>query len=202
MKLWKTKSPVKTPQVEFETQQQKLARLSGDVLARHRREIDREVEDQARLDAVYGSAFMSGGAKRQAQTVCLMASQMLSVPNSALTLVLADRQEFIAQVRGGEILDEAAGSPIEDSYCRQVIGTGREFAVEESLEHPLVCDTSFARDGDIVSYLGVPVANRRAIIVGVLCVWDTQLREWGPTDVDVLSQLSMVLTRSAEMASA
>jgi GAF domain-containing protein len=202
VKLWPTKTPAKISQVQFETQQQKLARLSGEVLERHRREIDREVEDSARLKVMYGSAFMSGGAKRQAQTVCLMATQMLNVPNSALTIVQPDRQEFIAQVRRGEILDEQASSAIGDSYCRQVIGTGREFAVEKSAEHPLVCDSSFARGGEIVSYLGVPVANRSAIIVGVLCVWDEVERSWTAADVSILTQLSLVLTRSAETVDA
>lgn len=184
-------------QAEFETQQQKLQRLSGDVLARYQREIDTEVADPQRLEATYGAVFASAGMKRQAQTVCLMATQMLGVPNAAISVLGRHEQEFIARVEQGQVVQDSLVTRIEDSYCRQVIGTGREFAVEKAAEHPLVCDSTFTTDGIIVSYLGVPIADRNSIIVGVLCTWDSVEHPWSAADVAVLTQLSLVLTRAA-----
>lgn len=195
MRLFRSR-PVEQP--EFETHQTKLQRLSGDVLSRYRAELDVEVHDQERLRAVYGSGFADAGTVRQAQTVALMATSLLKVPNSAVTIVLADTQQFIAEVQNFEVVP-AGATPIEDSYCQHVIGTGREFAVSDSQAHPLVCDTTFAKAGQIVSYLGVPIANPHAVIVGVLCVYDGIERNWTSADVALLTQLSLVLTRSARM---
>lgn len=197
MKKWwgNTKTPVTTPQ--FETQQQKLSRMSEEVVRRYQREMSREINDPDRLAAVYGSAFATGDAVKQARTVCLMAASMLKVPNSDVQLVWPDRQESVASVRDYLPADTCT-APITDSWCKHVIATGREVAVEEGNAHPLVCDTSFARQGLITSYLGVPVANREGVIIGVLCVHTPEHREWGIADVSMLTQLSVVLTRAMQ----
>jgi GAF domain-containing protein len=191
-KWWGSKPIV---QSEFESQQDKLQRMSAEVVKRYRKELNQEVSEPDRLAAVYGMGFATADGRRQAQVVCLLASSMLKAPNTDVTLVWPDRQESVASVRGGEVSDEWS-SALEDSYCSHVITTGRELSVEKSREHPLVCDTSFARAGQIVSYLGVPVANREGIIVGVLCAHDTVSRQWNTADVGILTQLSVVLTRA------
>lgn len=193
MKLWRSRETVAV--LDFETQQQKLARLSGDVLARYRTELDAELNDPDRLAAVYGSGFAESSTMKQAEVVALMASQMLNVPNSQINVMMPGKQTGIAAVADGIIVDtlESDGS---DSFCQHVIGTGREVAVQDSTAHPLVCDTKWARNGQVVSYLGVPIANQKAVIIGVLCVFDNTFREWCAADVSMLTQLSMVLTRT------
>jgi GAF domain-containing protein len=181
---------------EFETQQSKLAKMSREVFDRYQATLKQEVADPARLEAVYGSAFANADSKRQAQVVALMASSMLSVPNAMITLILPDRQVRVANVVNGQVDTDLADDKIEESFCKHVIGTGRELAIDRSGEHALVCDTRFARSGEITSYLGVPIANTEGIIVGVLCVFDSAERDWGVGDVGLLTQLSVVLTRA------
>ncbi len=103
----------------------------------------------------------------------------------------------LASVRGG-VVDEPGYLSLDDSYCKHVIATGREFAVDRSNAHPLVCNTMLATTEQVVSYLGVPIASRDGIIVGVLCVHTTDEREWSTADVSMLTQLSFVLTRALE----
>lgn len=195
VKLWNSRRlPV---QHEIESQQDKLRRLSGQVLERYRRELNAEISDPQRLSAVYGAAFASATVRRQAQLVATMATDMLRVPHAAVSVIEgADKdQQFIAQAsRMADLAPETV--VLEESFCRHVIGTGRELMVEEAGDHPLVCDTRLAKDGLVTSYLGVPVANRDLVIVGVLCVWDSKSRTWTPADVGMLTQLSMVLTRA------
>ncbi len=178
----------------FETQQQKLTRLSGEVLERYRKELKAELADPDRLRAVYGAAFADRSNAAQAQIVVTMASNMLGTPNAMLSIVLDDRQVPIAQVSTDPITE----FPIKESMCAHVIHTGQEVSVEVAQEHPLVCDTTFARSGQVVSYLGVPVVDRSALIIGVLCVWDDKQRNWGPADVGMLMQLSFILTRATD----
>lgn len=192
---WLKRTPPTEP--EFVSQQDRLSKLTGELLERYRREMNAEINDPDRLAEVYGTEFAGSEAQSQAQTVATMASQMLKVPGALITIVLPDRQVTIA-AEGVATTDIS----IEDSYCSHVIGTGREFAVNNSPEHPLVCDTSFARDGTVVSYLGVPIANYKGIVIGVLCVFDTVERHWTAADVGMLTQLSFVLTRATAKAAA
>lgn len=199
VRWWNSTKPVSEPQ--FESHQQKLQRMSAEVVQRYQRELDAEISDPQRLSATYGSAFAGAETRRQTQTVVMMAASMLKVPNADAMLVMSDRQESVAAVRDYEIVDPGdANAPIHDSYCKHVIGTGREFAVDDAPNHPLVCDTSFARGRNIIAYLGVPIASRDGVIVGVLCVHDSRAREWRVADVSMLTQLSFVLTRAMEPA--
>lgn len=196
MKTWfgsKTITPT-----EFETQQNKLRRMSAEVVHRYHREVSAEVSDPHRLAAVYGASFSCAGARRQAETVALMATSMLKVPHCEVTLVWPDRQEAVAAVNDYAITRPGDDLPYEESYCKNVIATGREFSVENAIDHPLVCDTKLATTGAICSYLGVPVANKDGVIVGVLCVYDTIERDWRGGDVSLLTQLSFVLTRAMD----
>lgn len=193
VKLWNSR---RLPdQREIETQQDKLRRMSGEVLARYQRELKAEISDPERLALVYGQAFASKDSLRQAETVAKMATDMLRVPHAAVSVIREHEQEFIAQA--SRMADPVAPtSPLSDSFCQHIIATGREMVVDDADEHPLVCNSTYTRDGVITSYLGVPVANRDSVVIGVLCVWDSEKRTWSLADVGMLTQLSMVLTRS------
>ncbi len=193
MKLWFAKTPLKQP--EFENQQDKLRRMSEEVIRQYQTDVDREVSDPDRLAAMYGSGFMSADLKRQAEVVAVMASQMLKVPNADVSAVMPGVHQALASVRDGEVI-EPGSQGLDDSMCKNVIATGREMAVELAQNHPLVCNTEWATSGAIVAYLGVPVASHEGIIVGVLCVHSPHKREWKTADVSVLTQLSFVLTRA------
>lgn len=170
--------------------------MSGDVLKRYLKELGAEISDPARLAAVYGAGFADADVRRQAEVVCKMATSMVEVANAAINVVGTQTQESVALVLDGQIINEQGSYPFRESFCKHVIATGRELAVEDALEHPLVCNTNTALDGVAVSYLGVPVANRAGVIVGSLCVWAGERREWTTADVGMLTQLSMVLTRA------
>jgi GAF domain-containing protein len=47
----------------------------------------------------------------------------------------------------------------------------------------------------VVSYLGVPIVSNKWI-VGVLCVFDDEPREWDTADVGMLTQLAALLSRT------
>lgn len=193
VKFWKGTMP----EADFETQQAKLRRLSGEVLKRYQRELEVEVRDPQLLAETYGKAFASSDARRQAEVVAEMATQMLGVPNAMVNVMNPDKgiQDSIAYIHDDKV-EAMSPALIQDSYCQHVIGTGRPLAVEDAMNHPLVCDSVLAREGIVVSYLGVPVASRGGMIVGSLCVYEATQRDWKTADVGMLTQLSMVLTRS------
>jgi GAF domain-containing protein len=178
-------------QREFESHQQRLERLSGQMLERYRAGLKDKVADPDRLQALYGTHFLDGSFRQQAHRVLTMACSMLRVPNAMVNIVTPLGQQTVAAVGAN---DDANGPLETHSFCQHVIGTGRELAVSDAEGHSLVCDTVFARDGIIVSYLGVPIV-RQDWIVGVLCVYDDKPRDWDTADVGMLTQLSQVLSQ-------
>lgn len=195
IRIFKSRAALEVP-IAIETYQDKLRRLSGEVLARYQRELGVEIADPSRQAGQYGEAFASADARAQAQIVAEMAAQMLRTPHAMVNVVTAAEQETVAQWSAQGEKDFPSPAPMSESYCKHIIGTGRELVIDDSTRHPLVCDTNSARDGVITSYLGVPIANRAGWIVGVLCVFDSRQRDWSVTDVGMLTQLSIVLTRS------
>ncbi len=195
---WWSKGKAAPTQTELETQQAKLQRLSREVVERYQREMSANINSPEQLRHIYGAPFADAGVRRQAGIVATMATQMLDTPSGMVTVVTPDKQESVALVleRVLQSDENQISSHYDDSYCKFVIGTGREFAVSVSADHPLVCDTTFATSGMVVAYLGVPVANPDRYIVGTLCVWDSQARDWKAADVGILTQLSFVLTRA------
>lgn len=181
---------------QIDHQQARLRRMTAEVMTRYQRELTAEISDPDRLSAVYGAAFADANTRRQAETIAKMAVGMLKVANAAVNVITAAGMESIALILEGQVQVEQLNASLDDSYCKHVIHTGREMAIDDSTKHPLVCDSRLSIDGVAISYLGVPVANRNHIIVGTLCVFEEHQRTWGPADVSMLMQLSMVLTRS------
>jgi GAF domain-containing protein len=183
---------VKAAPESFGTHQERMSKLSAEMLTHYQAGLDSAVNDPKRLAEVYGSSFASASFKAQAHSVALMAASMLKTPHAQVNIITAEQQVSVA-VAAGENPE-----PIDcgEGYCQNVIATGREFAVDNAREHALVCDTRIAIDGDVTSYLGVPIVANNYVI-GVLCVYDTKPRTWGVVDVSMLTQLATVVTRAA-----
>lgn len=193
MRFFRGKAPM---QAEVDSQQERLRKLSGQVLERYRRELKAEISDPSRLAAVYGAGFASAGVVAQAQTVAQMATKMLKVPNAAVNVVREDALTSVALVMDYQVQSQQLRLELDDSACQHVIHTGRELSIADTVQHPLVCDSRLTKEGSMISYLGVPVASPEAIIVGTLCVFDENERHWSTADVGMLTQLSMVITRA------
>jgi GAF domain-containing protein len=181
---------------EFTTQQSRLKSLAGEALREYRNNLDTELRDPQRLAVAYGEAFANADFKRQAEVVAELATMRLDVPNADVNIITDTAQLAIAAIRKGNLSYPPPETALGESYCKHVIGTGMPLAVEDSMDHPLVCDTRLAIEGKIVSYLGVPVADRNKIVIGVLCVHTPYERQWSKQDVEALTQLSLILTQT------
>src|SRR4051794_20634421 len=83
-------------ELEFSRHQERLARLSGEMLNRYRAELDAEISDPNRLAAVYGSEFAKAGTRGQARNVATIAANMLHTPNAMVNVITTQGQQTIA----------------------------------------------------------------------------------------------------------
>jgi GAF domain-containing protein len=191
-------SPAATVEREaaFSSAQARLRALTGTSLAEYRQRVAQELGNAARVAAVYGSSFASGASTEQAATVCQMAASLIGCRHSQVTLLTADEQVHVIAWHAPNVT--SASEPIEahEGYCQNMLPTGEPLAISDARDHPLVCDTRLAREGVIVSYLGVPITGAGGRIIGALCVWDAKERDWNAADVETLDRLAHVLTRA------
>lgn len=182
-------------QVEMDKQADTAARMSEAMIAQYRQGLSARLNDPGRLAAVYGHEFASASFRQQAFNIATQARSMLNVPNAMVSMVTATEQVQVAAAVEGAPERLAC----QEGYCENVIGLGREFAVENAGEHALVCHTDLATNQGVISYLGVPIVVDEQI-VGVLCSWDSKPRHWGVADVSILTSLASVLSHAVTPA--
>jgi GAF domain-containing protein len=180
----------------FTSSQERLRALAGTSLAEYRQRVAAELGNAQRVAAVYGSSFAAGASTEQAATVCQMAATLIGCRHSQVTLLTEDEQVHVIAWHAPNVTSTSDPIAVSEGYCQNMLPTGDPLAISNASEHPLVCDTRIARDGVIVSYLGVPITGAGGLIIGALCVWDAKPREWNAADVETLDRLAHVLTRA------
>ncbi len=132
------------------------------------------------------------------QSIVEEAAQNLSTPIALVNLVLEEIQFFKAHYGLPLPLATARGTERDVSFCQFVVRDGETFVVTNAKEDPRV-PQHLVKDFGIQSYLGIPVEVEN-VIVGSLCVIDTQPREFSEEDHQLLRTLAeRVNTRIAEI---
>jgi GAF domain-containing protein len=127
-----------------------------------------------------------------------LAARLLNTGAAQVSL-LADDQ----LVAGGA--GQAAGSvgergPLEESLCTVTAVQHGALAVEDAGQDDRLRNLPPVTSGVVASYLGTPLLDEAGHTVGVLCVFDTQPRQWTDTDVAVLRQLAGSVMTELELA--
>ena len=116
-----------------------------------------------------------------------LAAQAFAAPISAISLVEADRQWFMARV--GLAVSE---TPRSSSFCAHAILRPNEVLyVPDAMQ-----DSRFAANPLVVgafglrAYAGAPIIGPTGHALGALCVLDTQVRQFGPDTFTRLAALA------------
>lgn len=158
--------------------------------------------DPARLAALRDLNLLDAPPQDALAVVNRLASRLLGVPISALSLISWDRQVTAGQVGLASpddvVPDEAMIAPLSHSFCQHVVRADEVFAVADAREHELVRDNGAITDSNIVAYAGVPIRVDGQCI-GALCACDTKPRSWSDDDIATLRDLSAVAVDGLEL---
>ncbi len=94
---------------------------------------------------------------------------------------------------------------LQYSMCRYVIESNASLLANAVHKHPLLHQVQQVGAAPIEAYIGVPIRNARGTAVGTLCVYDHRQRDWGDTEIGLLTELAQSgiaqIERTAEIAS-
>jgi CheY-like chemotaxis protein len=114
----------------------------------------------------------------------------LGVSSAMISLVLPDRQHFVAHAGlAGDLLAQR-GTAIADAFCRHVVESGAPLVVPDANNHPAFVDNRLVRSGEIGSYVGAPLRSPSGAILGTVCAIDREPVAFGRNDVAALGRLA------------
>ena len=123
-----------------------------------------------------------------------LASDLLGVPVSLVSLVDADRQFVKSQQGLDGVWAIARQTPLTHSFCQHAMATKQPLVISDAREHPLVSTNPAILDLGVVAYAGMPLVLDDGHAVGALCPIDHQPREWTNTDLRILKDLAAAVT--------
>jgi diguanylate cyclase (GGDEF)-like protein len=155
--------------------------------------------DPGRLAALRELDLLASPPQDHLSKLSRLASALLGVPISALSLVSWDRQITAGQAGLVDHDAEVVDTPLSHSFCQHVVRADAPFVVEDAREHPLVMDNLAVRDSGIVAYAGVPIRLADGECVGAFCACDEAPRQWTDDDLRTLSDLASVAVDVLEL---
>jgi GAF domain-containing protein len=142
-----------------------------------------------RLAAVKRSGLVGMSPADPFDRLIELAVELIGVQRGVIALVDADRTTAMSAVGFAEGLFLSA--PIDLSFCRFVVGSGRPFLVEDANLDPRTIGDPTIQAFAAVAWAGYPIADDDGIVLGTFCVMDAEPHEWTATDLHILATFSM-----------
>lgn len=128
-----------------------------------------------------------------------LAAASLRVPAAMVDLIDAHRRVTRGQVGAA---DAPRDVPRDRSICRQTAEAGGPLSVPDLRVDARTLGNPAVQDLGLVAYLGVPLTTSAGLVLGCLCVIDTEPRTWSARDIEALKGLAVSAIREIEARAA
>ena len=128
-----------------------------------------------------------------------LASDILDVPVSLISLLDSNRQFFKSQVGLPEPWASQRETPLSHSFCQHVVRTGESLVIEDARENDLVRENLAIRDLNVIAYAGIPLKTSDGFTLGSLCAIDSKVKQWTERDIRILTDLAASVMTEIEL---
>lgn len=133
--------------------------------------------------------YLAGGASStRLQTTIALAARAVSFPVAMINILDHDTQHTISLLGADDL-----ATPREVALCDTVVRSGEPLVVEDAGADDRFAHFPQVAGGDVASYIGVPLLGRESLIIGALCVIDSQPRSVRGEDLARLREFGAVV---------
>ncbi|MEL7061491.1 MAG: GAF domain-containing protein [Acidobacteriota bacterium] len=115
-----------------------------------------------------------------------------------VSLVLGGAQHWIAQHGLSGWMAEAGGTPVEWSFCTQVVATGQPVVVEDATADSRVAGNPLIEEEGVRCYAGVPLVTSRGHVLGSLCVIGSTRSSISSVQITALEEAAALIMERLE----
>ena len=158
--------------------------------------------DPGRLDALRRSALLDSPAEAAFDRLTRIATQMLGVPVSLVSLVDGERQFFKSAIGLPEPWATRRETPLTHSFCQHVVREVMPLVVNDARLDPLLATNLAVSEIGVVAYAGIPIVTSDGHTLGSFCAIDSKPREWTEREIAILRELTALVVSEIELRAA
>lgn len=147
---------------------------------------------RGRLAALYETGLLDSPPEPAYDRLTQLATRLLGVPVSQVSLIDIDRQFFKSAVGMPEPWASLRQTPLSHSFCKHVVTSEAIVVVEDAYRDPLVQGNLAVTDFGVAAYLGVPLVTPDGYVLGSLCAIDVKPRQWTKENIADLTGLASI----------
>lgn len=149
----------------------------------------RRIESADRLAAVSSTGLLGLPPAPGLDRLTRLASRLLGVPTSLVSLVTDERQVFASRLGLPEPWATAAQTPLSHSFCQYVVDDDAPLVISDAREDDRLRDNRAIDEIGVVAYAGMPI-RLGGQTLGSFCVIDGHPREWTTEQLEILRELA------------
>ncbi|HEX2576458.1 MAG TPA: GAF domain-containing protein [Aquihabitans sp.] len=154
------------------------------------------IADPRRIQAVERAGLVNGPAEDAFDRLTELAAMATKTRRACITVVDADHYRYKSTVGVPE--GSVHPGPVEESFCRYVVGSSRPFYVTDASADPRTVDHPAIELHGIGAWAGYPIEDEDGWVLGTFCLIDDKPRVWTDSDLSILATLAAVT--SSEIA--
>lgn len=151
---------------------------------------DAALAEPGRLLKLHHTGLIGGEISPVLERLTRLASTLLGVPVSAVSLVDDLGQHFVGLHGLGGWAGEQRGTPMSHSFCQHVAASGAPLITGDARSVPLLADNLAVPALGVIAYAGVPLTTADGFTLGAFCAIDTKPHEWTEAQLTVLRDLA------------
>jgi diguanylate cyclase (GGDEF)-like protein len=156
---------------------------------------DPQARERDRLIALDRFDVLETPREETFDRIVRLARSIFRVPMATVSLIDGHRQwhKSFDGLSGNE-------APREHTFCNRTIQEQRPLVVTDAATDPRFCDNPFVTgEPGVRFYAGIPLRTQEGHSIGTLCIVDTKPRDFGPTELEILSDLARVAMEGLEL---
>ena len=151
---------------------------------------DDPIKNADRLNDIAELGLENPEVDDELQALATEAAKALGLPIGVVSIVLDEAQWFVAMHGVEGWVAEAGGTPVEWSFCRNVVRNEAEFVVENAIEHDIMQDSPLVQMEGLRCYAGIPLVSSKGYCIGSFCVKGTEPKEFTEAELSKLRRFA------------